>query len=426
MRFGSVEFFKVLIKTVLAIFFFVPLVLAVVFGVMYVNNKAKLAETEKENTRLSAVANVLVEEKIGDIDDFREIFEKSGVSYEEFLREINKDKKIDAEGLYTALNNAGISDKDIIAMAASKKSISGAEFHDILSKNGISDKDLLAAAAQKQGGGIEGYCKVLESCGIGRTEILSYYNSQSDTSSTTSENPTSTASESSPVESSPYAGLHEDMYVPAPSEYKRETGTIYLTFDDGPSEYTYSILNYLDEFGIKATFFVVPNRTEECYTTLKEIVKRGHSIGIHTASHDYDKIYASVEAYLEDFHEAWSIVREATGVSTPIFRFPGGSKNDFNEQTRDDIIKEMTRRGFRYFDWNVESGDAAGATWTNMYNSIPRDVRNTERAFVLFHDTKYNTVLVLEDVLKVLKNEGYKFDKINADTRPVQFIGEFS
>lgn len=369
----------------------------------------------------------MVKEKIGDIDDFCEIFEKSGISYEEFLREINRDKKIDAAGLYAALNAAGIPDKDIIAMAVSKKSISGAELHDILSKNGISDKDLLAAAAQKQGGGIEGYCKVLESCGIGRTEILSYYNNQSVVSSTASGDSTSTSSvSSSPVESSPYVGLYEDMYVPAPSEYKRETGTIYLTFDDGPSQYTYSILGYLDEFGIKATFFVVPNRTEECYATLKEIVNRGHSIGVHTASHNYDKIYESVEAYLEDFHEAWDIIREATGVSTPIFRFPGGSKNDFNTETCDDIIKEMTRRGFRYFDWNVESGDANGATWTDMYNSIPRDIRNTERAFVLFHDTKYNTVLVLEDVLKVLKNEGYKFDRINADTRPVQFIGEFS
>lgn len=423
MRFGSVEFFKVLIKTVLAIFFFVPLVLAVVFGVMFANNNAKLAEAQKENTRLSLVADVLVKEKVGNVDDFCAIFEASGISYEEFLREINKDKKIDAAGLYSALNAAGIPDKEIIAMAVSKKSVSGAEFHDILSKNGISDKDLLAAAAQSQGGGIEGYCKVLESCGISRAEILSYYNNQSGISSTI---PNNSTADSTPEESSPYAGLYEDMYVPVPSEYKRETGTIYLTFDDGPSQYTYSVLNYLDEFDIKATFFVVPNRTEDCYKTLREIVKRGHSIGVHSASHDYDKIYASVESFMEDFHEAWDIVREATGVSTPIFRFPGGSKNDFNEKTRDDIIKEMTRRGFRYFDWNVESGDAAGATWTEMYNSIPQDVRNTERAFVLFHDTKYNTVLVLEDVLRVLKNEGYKFDKINADTRPVQFIGEFS
>lgn len=423
MRFGSVEFFKVLIKTVLAIFFFVPLVLAVVLGVMFANNSAKLAESEKERARLELVADILVREKIGGVDDFCSIFDESGISYEEFLREINKNKKIDAAGLYAALNAAGISDKDIITIAASKKSVNGAEFYEIMSKNGISDKDLLAAAAQKQGGGIEGYCKVLESCGISRAAILSYYSN----SSAPPSSDTSTSSvNSEPVESSPYAGLYEDMYVPAPSEYKYEEGTIYLTFDDGPSPYTYNILNYLDEFGIKATFFVVPSRTEDCYTTLKEIVRRGHSIGVHSASHDYDKIYASAEAFLEDFHEAWDIVREATGVSTPIFRFPGGSKNDFNEETRDDIIKEMTRRGFRYFDWNVESGDVAGATWTEMYNSIPQNVRKTERAVVLFHDTRYNTVLVMEDVLRVLKNEGYKFDKINADTRPVQFIGEFS
>lgn len=229
-----------------------------------------------------------------------------------------------------------------------------------------------------------------------------------------------------PIEDSAYSDLYEDMYVQAPDDFVYEAGTIYLTFDDGPSQYTPSILNYLDEFGIKATFFVVPNRSEECYATLKEIVDRGHSIGVHSASHDYEQIYASVEAFLDDFHEAWDIIREATGVSTQIFRFPGGSKNDFDEDVCDDIIAEMTRRGFRYFDWNVESGDVADATWTEMYNSVPSDIKNVERAVVLFHDTRYNTVLVLEDILKVLTNEGYKFDKINNDTEPVQFIGPFS
>ena len=71
-----------------------------------------------------------------------------------------------------------------------------------------------------------------------------------------------------------------------------------------------------------------------------------------------------MEAYLDDFHEAWDIIYDATGIKTEIFRFPGGSVNDFNTETRDKIIQEMTRRGFRYYDWNVESGDVDGATWT--------------------------------------------------------------
>ena len=188
------------------------------------------------------------------------------------------------------------------------------------------------------------------------------------------------------------------------------------------------MLHYLDQYDIKATFFVVPQRTDECYALMKQIVDKGHSIGVHSASHKYEKIYASVEAYLEDFNEAWQMIYEATGVKTHIFRFPGGSKNDFNEATRDAIIEEMTRRGFRYYDWNVDSNDAGGATWTEMYNSIPADIAGNYRSVVLMHDSaqRENTVYVLEDILRVLTNEGYKFDKINNNTQPVQFIGPFA
>ena len=203
---------------------------------------------------------------------------------------------------------------------------------------------------------------------------------------------------------------------------------MYLTFDDGPSQNTYSVLYYLNKYNIKATFFVVPSRTDDCYAALRAIVEDGHSIGVHSATHDYEKIYASTEAFLEDFYEAWDIIYDATGVKTEIFRFPGGSVNDFNGAVRDDIIAEMTRRGFRYYDWNVDSNDAGGATWTDMYNSIPADIANNYRSIVLMHDsiTRENTVYVLDDVLGVLVQEGYKFDKIHNDTRPVQFTGEFS
>jgi peptidoglycan/xylan/chitin deacetylase (PgdA/CDA1 family) len=227
---------------------------------------------------------------------------------------------------------------------------------------------------------------------------------------------------------SPYQYIYPDMMVDTPAATVREQGTVYLTFDDGPSSNTEAILNYLREYNIKATFFVVPNRSEECYERLRAIVNDGHSIGVHSASHDYEKIYASVEAYLDDFYEAWDIIYEATGVKTEIFRFPGGSKNDFNEATRDEIIEEMTRRGFRFYDWNVDSNDAGGANWSDMYNSVPEDISGNYRSIVLMHDsdTRTNTVLVLEDILNVLVGEGYKLDKISNDTRPVQFIGPYA
>lgn len=445
MRFGSVEFFKVLIKTVLAILFFVPLILAVVFGVLFVQKNTRVNElTEannslvQENNKLSVVADVLVEEKVGGVKDFRDIMKAAGVSVEDFVKLALEQKDIDAEGLYNVLSQSGVSDKDIVALAAAKKTVNADEFVTLMSANGISAKDLAVVAVKKCASSSDDYYTILKDCGMDDAQMLDLLQSKlntsvpvdetSETSAASGESSGESSEQSEPEESSPYAELYPDMYVNAPEAYNFEEGTVYFTFDDGPSQYTYSFLSYLKKHDAKATWFVVPTRDEWCMQALKAISDAGHTVGIHSASHDYEKIYASVEAFLEDFHEAWDIVREATGQTPQVFRFPGGSKNDFNEATRDAIIKEMTRRGFRFYDWNVESGDVNGADWQTMYNSIPRDCHKVKRPVILMHDSdnRKNTLYVIDDVLKVLKGEGYKFDTIHNDTEPVQFIGPFS
>ena len=421
MRFGSVEFFKVLIKVVLAIFFFVPLALAIVFGIFWAKQGTELAEVKKENEKLSATVQVLTSEKTGTVEDFCAIFNKSGLSYTEFIKQMNDSKSITAESFYKLLTASGLSDKDLLKLIVKKNEVGVDEFYKILSQNGISDKEIISVIAKKNGG--ENWYGILSELGLSDKEIVDYLNEKNGWQS----------GGTTPSEKNPYEDIHTDMYVTAPANYVREDNTVYLTFDDGPSDNTYSILQYLRNYNIKATFFVVPNRSEYCYTLMKAIAADGHAIGIHTASHKYDEIYASVESYLDDFYDAWNMVYEATGIKCEIFRFAGGSVNDFNEETRDAIIAEMSRRGFRHFDWNVDSGDALGASWTQMWNSVPADIKaNYDRNFrsvVLMHDSDNttNTVLVLGDLLKKFVNEGiYKFDKINNDTQPVQFAGPFA
>lgn len=451
MRFGSVEFFKVLIKSVLAILFFLPLAAAVVFGVLFAKNNAQLSEAkeklaaiEDENRRLSLVADALVNEKASTVEGFDEIFARSGIAYTELISYVNEKNKVNAQEIYDILSKSGLTDKEIITIAASKNTVNGESLYEIMSKNGISDKDIITIIANKSGGTIDEYYDILKECGLSDEDIVAYINkknpnistapvSSSSGSLTNSESSSSTNETSSvPNETSEpqnqYSTLYEDMYVEEPPEYVREENTVYLTFDDGPSSNTYSILSYLRKANVKATFFVVPNRSEECAATLRAIAADGHAIGVHSASHEYEKIYASVEAFLDDFYEAWDIIRDSTGISTEIFRFPGGSNNDYNVDTREAIIAEMSRRGFRFYDWNVDSYDVAGATWTQMYNSIPAEVKENYRSIVLMHDAaiRQNTVLVLEDIIKVLHDEGYKFDKINSDTQPVQFVGPFA
>lgn len=221
-----------------------------------------------------------------------------------------------------------------------------------------------------------------------------------------------------------YTTLFHDLYAEKyDGEYDDSTNTVYLTFDDGPSVLTENLLYYLRQENVKATFFVVPERTDYCYSLLKQISDAGHTIGIHSASHDYEKIYASVDAFLDDFNEAYEIVLEATGKAPDIYRFPGGSVNDYNEKTRDDIISEMDRRGFTYFDWNVDSNDWQGYGWTTLYTNVLKDAEEFSSPVILFHNTgdRDNTVLVIEDIIKALKNKGYKFGSLSQKIKPVQF-----
>lgn len=239
---------------------------------------------------------------------------------------------------------------------------------------------------------------------------------------TTSGNSDSQAPSSVPV--TDYTELYPELYADKyEGEYEDSENTVYLTFDDGPSVLTANLLYYLRQENVKATFFVVPERTELCYSMLKEISDAGHSIGIHTASHDYEKIYASVEAFLDDYNEAYQMIVEATGKAPEIYRFPGGSINDYNSDTRDEIIEEMDRRGFTYFDWNVDSNDWQGIGWTELYTDTLKYAEELTTPVILFHNTgdRDNTILVIEDVIKALKNKGYKFGCLSQKTKPVQF-----
>lgn len=224
---------------------------------------------------------------------------------------------------------------------------------------------------------------------------------------------------------SPYADLHEELYVErsAVTEYENDNNCIYLTFDDGPSPYTEDLLEVLDKYDIKATFFLSPEDTEYDFRMMKLIAEKGHVIGIHTHSHVFYEIYSDVESYLDDFVQAYDLVYRATGQKCRFFRFPGGSVNSYNYLIRNELIDEMSRRGFVYFDWNVDSRDATGASLEQIQNNVLNQTPKAEPAFILMHDGIKNTSLILEDIIKALEADarGYTFRVITEEVRPLQF-----
>ncbi len=185
---------------------------------------------------------------------------------------------------------------------------------------------------------------------------------------------------------------------------------IYLTFDDGPGAYTDQLLDILAKYGVKATFFVIDTGN---YSAMKRIVNEGHSIGIHSVTHDYRQIYASMDAYFGDLYAMQQIIYEQTGVRTTLMRFPGGSSNTvsrFNKGVMSRLTRAVEYAGFQYFDWNVDSDDAGGAsTWKEVYDNVTDGVSNRRISVVLQHDIKPATIDAIERIIQWGLKNGYTF-----------------
>lgn len=199
-------------------------------------------------------------------------------------------------------------------------------------------------------------------------------------------------------------------------------GIIYLTFDDGPNDGTTNvILDILKEENVKATFFVTCKGPDEL---IKREYDEGHTVALHTASHDYAVVYASDESYFNDLKRVQDRVKNITGYESKIIRFPGGSSNTISRRYSNGIMsrvtKEVLNRGYKYYDWNISSGDAGNTTDPNVvYSNVVNSLRTDRANMVLMHDIKTYTRDALRNIIKYGKNNGYRFEKITMDTEMV-------
>lgn len=201
-----------------------------------------------------------------------------------------------------------------------------------------------------------------------------------------------------------------------------KAGAIYLTFDDGPQwGSTEKILNVLKEEGVKATFFVTSNGPD---ALIKREYDEGHVVALHTASHNYAKVYSSVDNYFNDLNIVSNRVKRITGYESKIIRFPGGSSNtisrNYSRGIMTTLTNEVLRRGYRYHDWNVDSNDASSCAKTGssscVYSYVTNSLSKSRCNMVLMHDIKNYTANAIQDIIKYGKNNGYTFEVITMDT----------
>lgn len=215
----------------------------------------------------------------------------------------------------------------------------------------------------------------------------------------------------------------DDEDVPADDEIEDKLGNLdiekepnkklaYLTFDDGPSKRsTPAILDILDEYNIKATFFVIGEMAQEHPEILKDIYEAGHQIGNHTYSHNMKCIYQSVDNFMNDIYRAERAIKDILGeeFDSRIIRFPGGSF----ETRKKPMRKATVKAGYQYFDWNALNGDAEGKykDKRQLLNRLKETTKDKENIVVLMHDTdaKQSTVEFLRDGIEYLISQGYEF-----------------
>ncbi len=214
-----------------------------------------------------------------------------------------------------------------------------------------------------------------------------------------------------------------DEKTPEPTEGK----IAYLTFDDGPCEHTEEILKILTEKEAVATFFVKNN--DKYMDKLTPILEQGSALAMHSLTHDYKKIYSSVDAYFEDLYAIEKIIYEKTGVKPKIMRMPGGSSNQISKQYSKGVVtkiaERLTAEGYIRFDWNVDSRDASNdkdRSAAALLNNIKKTVKDQRVINILMHDTndKKTTVEALPQIIDYLREQGYSFMTLNMTSTPIQ------
>ena len=203
-----------------------------------------------------------------------------------------------------------------------------------------------------------------------------------------------------------------------------EKGKVYLTFDDGPGPYTDELLDVLAEYDIKATFFVIGRKDEHSLDMYRRIVDEGHTLAMHSYTHQYGTIYSSVEEFDKDFKKLSNLLYKTTGIRVKLFRFPGGSSNTASRLPMTDFIAYLNENDIVYYDWNVINGDATGKKLTanQMVDMVMSGVRENNNSTVLMHDfiSDNTTVKSLPSLIEKLQKENYVMLPITKYTKPVQ------
>ena len=202
-----------------------------------------------------------------------------------------------------------------------------------------------------------------------------------------------------------------------------------MTFDSEPGENTDLILDALAAKGIKASFFVSGDDTEENQAVYQRIVNEGHTIGMNSYCNKYSTIYSSTDAFDSDYTQIHDYIYNLTGTDSKFYRFPGGSSNEISNVNMAEFVSILNQKNVTYFDWNVSAGDAANDyTVEDIVKNVTEGVSKYKTSVVLLHDNsnKSTTAEAIGPLVDALQNMQAEILPIDENTYVVQYIKAYS
>ena len=206
------------------------------------------------------------------------------------------------------------------------------------------------------------------------------------------------ALEGETITSMVYSGAEEMQKGPSKTYGK----VVYLTIDDGPSEYTDEIIKILNKNNVKATFFMINGNMKAYPEQVKNIVENGNTAGFHSVSHDIHKLYVSKTSAKEEFDTNQATFKKITGQTSKVIRLPFGSK----PYTPRASYNALVDSGYKLWDWTLDTED-----WRSTSSQIMENVKKyssgSDNVVLLMHERK-QTVEILDEMIKYLKSEGFE------------------
>jgi peptidoglycan/xylan/chitin deacetylase (PgdA/CDA1 family) len=201
-----------------------------------------------------------------------------------------------------------------------------------------------------------------------------------------------------------------------------EVPTIYLTFDDGPTRFTDSIVQILDMLNVEATFFLLKGNMINYPNVVRTVGEKKHTIGCHGVTHTVEDFYKDSMSPVIEMDDCNEELQRITGTGTKLIRVPFGSYPHLTPEQQHNLHKAH----YIYWDWNVDSHDwrKNGQTPKQMVHSIVSQVNKLKKhdtsPIILLHDTKM-TMEALPELIHTLQELGYQFKPLSLEEKPLQF-----